>query len=173
MSEEIRAKELQDVLLDNGGYITVNKNLIHRIGLNEAIIYQELISKLVYYQNAYSNESNEFYCTQDDLERSTGLSQTAQRTAIKKLKELLLIDYKIKGIPRKTYYYILDTKHKKEPLIYKFIKQGEEIIDLMKQYNEKRNLYNKSKQNEEDILTHDELESELKEIKDKIKNLKI
>jgi DNA-binding transcriptional regulator GbsR (MarR family) len=174
MNEEFLAKDLQNILLDNenGGYITANKNLIQAIGLNETIIYQELISKWVFYQEREYISDNEFYCTQDDLERSTGLSQTAQQTAIKKLKLLNLIDTQVKGIPKKTHFQILDTinpDNKDEHILVKYINCGKKIVDLMKEYNQVRVEYNKMKSNKENT---NEIENKLIDIKTQIKNIK-
>ena len=47
-----------------------------------------------------------FYCTREKIKYNTGLTETEQRTAIKKLKERNILTMVLKGIPAKTYYKI-------------------------------------------------------------------
>ena len=99
--EEI--KKLIDLEVDS---IVISKPLIRKIGLSSAIIYHVLLDRYVQLYNM-NNSIVEFTCTQEEIEDSTGISQTAQRTAIKKLKEVGLLNYcEMKGMPRKTYYNI-------------------------------------------------------------------
>jgi len=92
---------------DNGGFIAVNKNLIAAIGLNEAIVFCELVSKYNYYEKENMLNDGYMYCTYDDLRISTGLSQTAQTNAIKNLEKLNLIKCIITGFPKKRYITVL------------------------------------------------------------------
>ena len=48
-----------------------------------------------------------FYCTIDDLYKSTGKKYDAQTTAVKKLVDLGLIEYKVAGIPAKRYFRVV------------------------------------------------------------------
>ena len=94
-------------LLRADGSITVNKNLIQAIGLNEAVLYCELLSRHFYFESrAMLDNEDCFYNTQYDLQAATGLGEKAQRTAISNLKKFKLIDMKLKGIPAKRHFKI-------------------------------------------------------------------
>jgi len=105
---------------DNGGFIAVNKNLIAAIGLNEAIVFCELVSKYNYYEKENMLNDGYMYCTYDDLRISTGLSQTAQTNAIKNLEKLNLIKCIIAGFPKKRYITVLDDE------LSKYLQVGKE-----------------------------------------------
>ena len=133
----MRAEEMQKILMnDDGGFIAVNKNLIASLGLHEAILYTELVSKLNYYQEN-DMAVDEFYCTYDDLHISTGILKTAQQTALKNLENFGLIKINLKGMPRKRYIKILDAKEK----IIEYLEKGQKKIDeLINQSKEKSNI---------------------------------
>lgn len=96
-------------LLRSDGSIVVNKALAHTIGLNEAIIYSELVSLNEYWKGRDQlTNDGWFYCTVENLEKNTTLKQKTQQRAIKKLKELGLIEVKMLGIPAKRHFYITD-----------------------------------------------------------------
>lgn len=115
-------------LLRADGSITVNKNLIQAIGLNEAVLYCELLSRYFYFESkVLLDEEGCFYNTQYDLQAGTGLGEKAQRTAINNLKSLGLIDVKRKGMPAKRYFKInLD-----ENRISFLLKQGKEKLERL------------------------------------------
>lgn len=80
-------------LLRSDGSIVVNKNLIFAIGLNESIIYAELVSRFNYFSDRGNLASDGyFYNTISDLQSGTGLGEKPQRAAIKNLEKLGLID---------------------------------------------------------------------------------
>ena len=123
----MRAEEIQKILMeDNGGFIAVSKNLIAAIGLNEAIVFSELVSKYNYYEKENMLNNGYMYCTYDDLRISTGLSQTAQTNAIKNLEKLNLIKCTIAGFPKKRYITVLDAE------LSKYLQQGKEKIEKLK-----------------------------------------
>jgi len=95
-------------LIKQDGYIAVSKKLIQTIGLNEAVMYGELLSKFKYYieRNRLTKEG-EFYCTCKTLQELTSLSKYQQTKAINKLVELGLIEKNIKGMPAKRYFRIV------------------------------------------------------------------
>jgi len=133
----MRAEEMKNFLMnDKKGFITAGKSLIAAIGLNEAIIYNELLSKLQYYQKN-NIAVDEFYCTYDDLYISTGILKTAQQTALKNLENFGLIKINLKGMPRKRFIKILDAQEKNN----EYLKEGEQKIDkLIEQSKEKSNI---------------------------------
>lgn len=106
-------------LLRSDGYFTVNKALARNIGLNAAIIYAELISKYIFYENqGLLSEDGWFYCTIEDLEEATTLSRHIQEKEIRRLEKFGLIKKQTKGLPAKRYFYIVQD----EKLIMKYIK---------------------------------------------------
>lgn len=92
--------------LRSDGSIIVNKKLAKEIGINEAIMYSELISKYLYFRKNNMLENGYFYNTIENMQEDTSLTETLQSKAIKKLLSLELIDYKRKGIPAKRYFKI-------------------------------------------------------------------
>ncbi len=94
-------------LLREGGSIIVNKRLAKIIGLHEAIIYSELISRYVYFKNKNRlTEDGYFFNTIKDLKEGTTLSDRQQRKAIDNIKEIGLIFYRVKGMPARRYFKI-------------------------------------------------------------------
>ena len=90
-------------LLASRNYITVNKDLIKIIGLEEAVILGELASEYNYYFDKDELDDGYFYSTVDNIEQNTSLSEYKQRKAINSLKDNNILDIKIKGIPAKRY----------------------------------------------------------------------
>jgi len=108
-------------LLRADGSIVVNKNLIFSIGLNESIIYAELVSRFNYFADRGSLEDDGyFYNTISDLQSGTGLGEKPQRSAIKNLEKIGLIDIDRRGMPPKRYFAILDN----EVLLKDLLKKG-------------------------------------------------
>ncbi len=104
------------------GSIVINKNLSHAIGLNETIIYSELLSRYNYFyiREELDNEGF-FFNTVNDLQLATCIGEKTQKKAITTLKKLGLIEYKIKGIPPKRYFKIVNNIQ----LISNLLEQGE------------------------------------------------
>lgn len=114
-------------LLRSDGSIVINKNLMRAIGVHEAIIYCELLSRNNYFEaRGELSEDGYFYNTVDDLEYGTCLSEKQQRNAIKKISALGLIEVKIQGLPAKRYFKIVDDIQ----LLTKYIAQGKENQQL-------------------------------------------
>ncbi len=96
-------------LLRADGSIVINKNLARAIGLNEAVIYSELLSRYFYFdERGRLGPDGYFYNTLADLESGTTLTQRQQDPAIKKLLKLGLIKSKLAGIPAKRHFKIVD-----------------------------------------------------------------
>lgn len=107
MSELEVTKIINDILLKSGGSIIVNKNLASNIGLDAAIFYSELCSKYKYFsQKKKLDKDGYFFNTVENMKNDTSLSDYRQREAIKKLKELGLICYQIKGLPARRYFKV-------------------------------------------------------------------
>jgi len=62
--------------------------------------------QLLYWDQKGSNKSGWIYKTEKDFKKETGLSKSNQETAIRKLRNLGLIDYKKAQIPQKRHFRI-------------------------------------------------------------------
>ena len=93
-------------LLTTDSYIILNKKLIKTIGLNETILLGELCGECYYWMKQNKLENGWFYSTVDNVKYNTSLSDSQQRNAIKKLKDLGIIDYQQKGLPAKRWFKI-------------------------------------------------------------------
>lgn len=94
-------------LLRSDGSIVVNKALAHEIGLNEAVIYSELVSLQEYWRKQGKLTDGEwFFCTIENLETNTTIKKDSQNRALKKLEKLQLIEMKRMGLPAKRYFKI-------------------------------------------------------------------
>ncbi len=96
-------------LLRNDGFIIYNKNLARNIGVNEAILYSELLSRWNYFkQRGQLTEDGFFFNTIKDLEEGTALSEYQQRRALNSLRDKGLIEIEVRGIPAKRYFRIVE-----------------------------------------------------------------
>ena len=96
-------------LLRNDGFVIYNKNLAKNIGINEAILYSELLSRWYYFrERGQLTEDGFFFNTVKDLEDGTALSDYQQRRALNSLKEKGLIEMEVRGIPAKRYFRIVE-----------------------------------------------------------------
>lgn len=102
-------------LLANNGYIILNKIVIKKLGLHEAIILGELCSEYTHWEKNGKLEDNYFYSTRENIEENTGLSAYQQREPMKKLISLGVILEKSKGMPLQK-WYSLNSK-----LLYKLL----------------------------------------------------
>lgn len=92
-------------LLANDNYITVNKMIAKKIGLTEAVLLGELASEFKYWKNRNElTEDGFFYSTVDNVSENTTLSDRQQRAAVKNLKEVGVLEVKLKGLPAKRYF---------------------------------------------------------------------
>jgi len=93
-------------LLSTDGFIQVNKTLIKKAGLHEAILIGELCAEYNYWEELGLLENDYFYSTRDNIEENTGLSEHYQRKALSTLYELGIIIIEKRGLPAKNYYKI-------------------------------------------------------------------
>lgn len=91
-------------LLSNSGYIIVNKEIIKKLGLHEAIILGELCSEYSYWEKSNKLEDGYFFSTRDNIEENTGLSAYQQREPFKKLVKMGIVLEKLKGMPQQKWY---------------------------------------------------------------------
>ena len=93
-------------LLRSDGSIVVNKNLARNIGLEEAIVYSEILSRYFYFKNRGEMEGEWFYYKVEKMVEQTTINIKKQRKCITKLVELGLIDSKVRGVPAKRYFKV-------------------------------------------------------------------
>lgn len=91
-------------LLSNNGYIIVNKEIIKKIGLHEAIILGEMCSEYTYWERENKLKDGFFFSTRENIEENTGLSAYQQREPFKNLVEGGIIIEKLVGMPQKKWY---------------------------------------------------------------------
>ena len=92
-------------LLSSTAFIVLNKNLAKQVGLKEAVLLADLISKEEYFI-ANGMTDGWFFNTEANIERDTTLTSYQQRKVLKTLKKYEIIETKRKGIPAKQYFKI-------------------------------------------------------------------
>lgn len=97
-------------LISTSNFITVNKDLIKELGLEEAILLGELASEYDYWNNKNEIEDGYFYSTIENIEEKTTLTAYKQRKCLENLKNKGIIDIQIRGIPAKRYIEINEEK---------------------------------------------------------------
>ena len=111
-------------LISTENFISVNKELIKLLGLEEAIILGELASEYEFWNKRGELQDGFFYSTIENIEKNTTLSVHKQRKALNNLKEKGLIEIKVKGIPAKRYIKIIE-KQVYELLSFQFVKNSQ------------------------------------------------
>lgn len=115
-------------LIRSDGSIVINKNLCHAIGINETMVYSELLSRYNYFNvREELDEDGYFFNTVHNLQLATCVGEKPQKKAISTLKRLGLIEYKVKGMPPKRYFKIINNPN----LLMELLEYGEvKIIEL-------------------------------------------
>ena len=90
-------------LLASKNFITVNKTLIKKLGVYEAILLGEFASEFSYWEEIEKLEDCYFFSTVENIENNTGINAYHQREAVKRLCNLGLIETKKVGLPAKRY----------------------------------------------------------------------
>lgn len=93
-------------LLANNGYIVLNKILMKKFGLYEAILIGELSSEQIYWEKRNELVDGFFYSTRENIEEQTMLSAYQQRLTLDNLITNNIITIKSKGMPLRTWYTI-------------------------------------------------------------------
>jgi hypothetical protein len=125
-------KDLSPVydLIRSDGSIVINKALCHAIGLEEALVYSELLSRYNYFNIREDlDEEGYFFNTIDDFQRATTLDAKHQKKAIDNLVKLGLVKTKLKGNPAKRHFYLIDDTS----TILEFIKQGKDKVKKLEE----------------------------------------
>jgi len=92
-------------LLSSTAFLVLNKELARQVGLKEAVLLADLISKEEYFI-ANGMTDGWFFNTEANIEKDTTLTPYQQRRCLKVLKDKGLIEVKRKGIPAKQYFKI-------------------------------------------------------------------
>ena len=92
-------------LLSSTVLLVLNKELARQVGLKEAVLLADLISKEEYFI-ANGMTDGWFFNTEANIEKDTTLTAYQQRKCLKTLKKAELIEVKRKGIPAKQYFKI-------------------------------------------------------------------
>ena len=106
-------------LLSSTAFLVLNKDLARQIGLKEAVLLADLISKEEYFI-ANGMTDGWFFNTEANIEKDTTLTAYQQRKALKSLKKAGIIETKRKGVPAKQYFKI------NEELVVKFLNNKSE-----------------------------------------------
>ena len=93
-------------LLATSSFITINKEIAKKFGINGAVLLGELASELDYWTKNNGLVDGYFFSTIENIEESTTLTKFQQNKALGLLKKEGLVDVKIKGLPAKRYIKI-------------------------------------------------------------------
>tara|TARA_R110002020_G_C16193533_1_gene765704 strand:+ start:684 stop:1307 length:624 start_codon:yes stop_codon:yes gene_type:complete len=93
-------------LLSSTAYIVLNKDLARTIGLKEAVLLADLISKEEYFNKIGGCKDGYFFNTETNIFNDTTLTPRQQRKCLKTLKKHQIIDVKRMGVPAKNFYKI-------------------------------------------------------------------
>ena len=92
-------------LLSSSAFIVLNKELARQVGLKEAILLADLISKEEYFISKGMTDGW-FFNTEANIEADTTLNSYHQRNCLKTLRKFKIIETKRMGIPAKQYFKI-------------------------------------------------------------------
>ena len=109
-------------LLSNNGYIILNKGIMKKFGLHEAIILGELCSEYSFWEKSNKLEDGYFYSTRENLEDNTLLTAYQQRLALQHLIDGGIVIVRNKGMPLQK-WYSFDTNR-----LYKILNENEEFV---------------------------------------------
>ena len=126
---------MDDVLiqiLSSGGYISINKELIKKYGINIAVILGQLCADYSYNKNKGTLiEDGYFLSTQAHIEEETSLSNYQQQTCLSVLQEYKVVDVKMLNMPARRYIKI-DAKN-----LLNFIQLDKESSFTVRQASQK------------------------------------
>ena len=95
-------------LLSSSAFLVVNKFLANEIGLNATILLSDLVSKEQYFIENGTINNGWFYNTALNIEKDTTLTHYQQKKAIETLENICFIETKLKGLPAKLHFKILE-----------------------------------------------------------------
>jgi hypothetical protein len=161
-------------LLSSNSYLTVNKVLAKKVGLEASVLFADLAGSQLYWdsQNKTDNEGW-FFRTQKDIEEQTTLSPKVQTKCIKILIENGLVQTKLKGLPAVTHYLIGELEVTN--VLNLFSQKGESSLAKREKLvstkgSTIKNINNKNINNENIIIEDSFLKKEPKKVSDKKDN---
>lgn len=93
--------------ISNDGFMMTNKKLCFAFDLNTSALLGELTSKYKYFKERKMLTSDGmFFCTVEDLYKSTSIKRMTQFRIIKVLEKKGILETKQRGIPQKRYFKI-------------------------------------------------------------------
>jgi hypothetical protein len=95
-------------LIASNNYLTINKDMIKLIGLNNALVLSELCSEFNYYQKENKLIDNMFFSSQENISNNIGLSKRQISESVNFLEKKGLIKTKLKGLPAIKHYEIIE-----------------------------------------------------------------
>lgn len=135
-------------LLASTPFFIVNKNLLYSLGLDATIVLSDLMQKKAYFEQTHQLQGGFFYNTTSTITCSTTLSYYQIKQALQILEEKGYIEIKLKGIPAKKHFKIIENK------IAKYLKTSNENIYIQECDNfEVNNNKEKRINKKEDIIT--------------------
>lgn len=93
-------------LLAKSNYIILNKQLINKLGIKEAMVLSELCNEFDYWKGQDKLDDGYFYSTQENIKKNISIKSTTLTSVIKSLEKRKLIQIKRVGLPCKNYYKI-------------------------------------------------------------------
>jgi len=142
-------------LLRSDGSIVVNKKLAHKLGLHEAVVLSELISRYLFHKKKDQLKKGDwFFCTKEKLEKQTSLNRYYQDKAIDNLIKADLISKENMGVPAKRYFKI-NLKQVRNIVTSKIVKDSQSRLsnsnnqdrDIVANYSSNNNEFNNTKDN--------------------------
>ena len=97
-------------LLSSTAFIVYNKELGRQVGVIEAILLADLISKEEYFIANGMIDDGWFFNTAENIEEDTCITAHKQRNAIKNLKNFGIILTKLAGVPARQHFKIVESK---------------------------------------------------------------
>jgi hypothetical protein len=102
------------LVLSQGAFWQINKELANKIGLESALLLSDLIDRESYFESRSMlisiNGEGFFFVTGEQLEETTTLSYHKQRKCLKTLKDAGMIKTFLRGVPAKTHYKVVENK---------------------------------------------------------------
>ena len=94
-------------LLSRDNFITVNKILMKKVGMECAVLLSELCYRRQYLDRADKlQEDGYFYATVESVEDATTLSEHLQRKHLNTLQSMGIVKFERRGLPSKRFIYI-------------------------------------------------------------------
>jgi uncharacterized phage protein (TIGR02220 family) len=98
-------------ILGQSAFWIVNKAIAKCTGIESAVLLADLIDKQGYFETRGElDPEGYFYNTADNIEVSTSLTYHCQKKCINVLKDIGFVETKLKGIPAKLHFKVIENK---------------------------------------------------------------